>query len=79
MHSFRVVSAINECQDTFDHDKGQKSAISGHPKCEKIARSPGREKSVESCHVSGCDVFARSEKFSIQLFLQGPVRVGHTT
>ena len=74
-------------QDTFDHDKGQKSAISGRrlhwisqifsSRCfpffsrfsvqfskeiaknvEKIARFPDREKSAESCHLSGCHGFS---------------------
>ena len=31
-------------------------------KLEKIARFPGSEKSVESCHVSGCHGFFRSRK-----------------
>ena len=77
----------NESQDTFDHDKGQKSAISGRhlhwiflnflqwiffpflqvslcnlerkwpQNVEKVARFPGGEKSVESCHVCGCHGF----------------------
>ena len=82
-YSLSLGRVFSHAQDTFDHDKGQKSAIWGAvsigffelspvdfspfspgflcslvgkspQNMERIARFPGREKSVESCHVSGC-------------------------
>ena len=84
--AFGGIHSVSQYQDTLDHDKGGKSAISGCHfhwifvnflqwifslfsrfsvqfskemalKVEKIARSPGREKVVESCHVCGCHGF----------------------
>ena len=93
-----MLSSEPKDQDTFDHDKGQKSAnLAPSPldflnllqwiffpfspgflcnlvrtwpqNVEKIAQFPGGEKSVESCHVSGCHGFFSPEK-SINLFGQ---------
>ena len=88
--------SFSEVQDTFDHDKGQKSAISGRApsrldffkfspvdspfspdflcnlvrkspqNVKKISRSPGGEKSIESCDVFGCLGFFRSRELILQ-------------
>ena len=41
---------------------------------EKIARSPGGEKSAESCHVSGCHGFFGPDTVSIRVVLLRPQR-----